>query len=98
MPDRRTTGPFSEALSTVYGVATARYAGNRAGAELLIRRHLEEAVVRGDSIEDAWSDLFSAAIVALCDVNADLALSRSTSPAVLMTSTALEHAAARVVP
>lgn len=95
MSDPRTTGAFGEAMSTVFGVATARYAGSNTGAELLVRRHLEEATADGTTAVEAWSTLFSAAMIALCDVNAELAHARSTSPAKLMTTAALEHAAAK---
>lgn len=98
MADPRTVGPFGEAMSTVFGVATARYANNNPGAQLLVRRHLEEATERGESAVDAWSELFSAAIIALCDVNAELAAARMTSPAKLMTTAAIEHAVAKVGP
>lgn len=98
MTDPRTEGPFSEAMSTVFGVATARYANNSSGAQLLVARYLEEAKAAGVPEEDIWPELFSAAIVALCDTNADLAVTRRTSPASLMTASAMEHALAKVTP
>ena len=96
MHNPRTHGPFADATSVVYGVATARMATNHAGAQLLMRRHLEEAAAAGIPETEALSMLFSAAIVALTDEMTTRARVVGKSPAALLTNAALAHAYAKV--
>lgn len=98
MADARTTGELAEAISAVYGMATARYMRDASAARVLLKAHMAEATARGESPVDVWSTLFSAAIVALCDANDELAAERHTSAQALMTATAYDHALAQVTP
>lgn len=89
----RTAGAFAEATSTVYGVATARFAHDYDGSALLIQRHLEEARAAGKTPVEAWSMLFSAAVVALTDELEARGKDERTNPMALLSRRAMEHAA-----
>jgi hypothetical protein len=93
--DPRTHGVMSEAVSTVYGVAAARYAGNLAGAHMLIRTHFEDAAERGVHPDETWGMLLGAAVVTLCDQIEDTAREHGTSPMAKLTELAMTHAAAK---
>lgn len=88
----RADEPFRSDLATVHGVATCRMTHNFAGANLLIQRHLEEGVMSGRSLSAVWADLFSAAVVALCDEIELRATGEEVSPMTLLTESAMKRA------
>jgi hypothetical protein len=56
-----------EAIPVVHGIAAARLNGNEVDAALLIQRYHEEAAADGVHPIQAWTSLFSAAMLTLGD-------------------------------
>lgn len=88
----RADEPFASDLATVHGVAACRLTGNVTDATLLIQRHLEEGVSTGRALSAVWADLFSAAVVAMCDELELRAVGEDVSPSTLLAESAMKHA------
>jgi hypothetical protein len=92
MTSPRAVEPLRTDMATVYGVAAAHLSGNVNDARLLVQRHLEEGVRSGRSLSAVWADLFTAAVVAMCDELRMRATGEETSPTTLLTEAAMKHA------
>lgn len=80
-----------EAIPVIHGIAAARLNRNEVDAALLIQRHFEEAAEKGLDTAQAWTDLFSAAMLALGDV-LEVAAEATNAPArIVLSSLAMTH-------
>lgn len=83
---------FASSTATVLGVVNARLNGNAADANLLIQSELAEQMAAGLTVSAAWANLFTAAVVALCDQLEEFAADVELTPQQMLALAAGRHA------
>lgn len=79
------------AVPVVHGIASARINENEDDAAMLIWRYMEEAEADGLSAIQAWTTLFSSAMLVLGDALEVAAESRRVAPQQVLSAMAMVH-------
>lgn len=80
-----------DAVPTIFGIASSRINASEQDAALLIWRYMEEAEAAGLSAPQAWTTLFSSAMLVLGDAIELAAEAKGVTPRQVLSSMAMIH-------